>query len=59
MRLECLGPLERPRRVIHVPDPDVGALQRKSHPLFGSAQNLGAPMAFYSEGDVIGHGTQC
>ena len=39
---EGLGPSEHPGGVVHVPDPDVGALQRKPHALFGGSQGLGA-----------------
>ena len=40
MGFDGLGPLEYPGRVVHVPDSDVGALQRKPHALFCGSQCL-------------------
>ena len=37
---ECRGPSEDPRRVVHVPDADLGALERKPHALFRCAHRF-------------------
>ena len=58
MGFDGLGPSQHPGGVVHVPDPDVGVLQRKPHALFGGPQGLGAPVAFDAERNVIGHRSQ-
>ena len=50
--LEGLGPSEHAGRVVHVPDPDVGVLQRKPRALFGGSQGLDGAFTFR---DVLRH----
>lgn len=58
MGFDRLRPPERPRRVVHVPDPDVGTLQRKPHALFADTQGLGTSVPLDTERNVIGHGPE-
>ena len=49
VNLQGLRPAQHAGRVVHVPDADVGRLQRKPHALFGGSQRFGDPIPL---GDV-------